>query len=124
MSNRRSARGEIFFLLPGRCERDPPIPRSNSVATLRHCFSWRWEPAEGPDRLFVLRGGANLSDSGALIVDRAVAKDVGIVMFPLEGAVIGGNDAFLNIAPCTREDLTPGRVRWRNLTPRIPLARP
>ena len=45
------------------------------------------------------------------------ANVVGIVMFTLEGAITGANDAFLNMAQYTREDLTFGRMRWKDLTP-------
>jgi len=45
------------------------------------------------------------------------ANIVGIVMFTLAGAIIGANDAFLNMARYTREDLTSGRIRWKDLTP-------
>ncbi|MGB6871441.1 MAG: ATP-binding protein [Acidobacteriaceae bacterium] len=38
-------------------------------------------------------------------------------MFSLEGAIVEANDAFLNMAQYTRNDLTSGRVRWKDLTP-------
>jgi PAS domain-containing protein len=37
---------------------------------------------------------------------------VGIVMFNLEGAIIGANEAFLRMVQYNREDLASGRVRW------------
>jgi PAS domain S-box-containing protein len=45
------------------------------------------------------------------------ANVVGIVMFTLEGAIIGANDAFLQIVQYDRDDLASGRVRWTRLTP-------
>jgi PAS domain-containing protein len=37
---------------------------------------------------------------------------VGIVMFNLERAIIGANEAFLRMVQYNREDLASGRVRW------------
>ena len=45
------------------------------------------------------------------------ANVVGIVMWNLEGAVTGANDAFLRMVQYDREDLASGRVRWTDLTP-------
>ncbi len=45
------------------------------------------------------------------------ANVVGIVMFTLEGAIIGANDAFLQMVQYDRADLAAGRVRWKDLTP-------
>jgi len=45
------------------------------------------------------------------------ANVVGIVMFNLEGAIIGANEAFLHMVQYSREDLDSGRVRWTDLTP-------
>jgi PAS domain S-box-containing protein len=45
------------------------------------------------------------------------ANVVGIVMWNLEGAVTGANDAFLRMVQYDREDLASGRVRWKELTP-------
>jgi PAS domain S-box-containing protein len=45
------------------------------------------------------------------------ANVVGIVMWNLEGAITGANDAFLRMVQYDREDLASGRVRWTNLTP-------
>jgi len=45
------------------------------------------------------------------------ANVVGIVMFTLEGAVIGANEAFLQMVQYDRDDLAVGRVRWTDLTP-------
>jgi len=45
------------------------------------------------------------------------ANVVGIVMFTLEGAIIGANDAFLQMVQYDRDDLVSGRVRWTDLTP-------
>ena len=42
---------------------------------------------------------------------------VGIVMWNLEGAITGANDAFLRMVGYDREDLASGRVRWTDLTP-------
>ena len=45
------------------------------------------------------------------------ANVVGIVMFTLEGAIIGANDAFLQMVQYSREDLATGRLVWMDLTP-------
>jgi PAS domain S-box-containing protein len=45
------------------------------------------------------------------------ANVVGIVMFTLEGAIIGANDAFLQTVQYSREDLATGSVVWMDLTP-------
>jgi PAS domain S-box-containing protein len=45
------------------------------------------------------------------------ANVVGIVMWNLEGAITGANEAFLRMVQYDREDLACGRVRWMDLTP-------
>jgi PAS domain-containing protein len=45
------------------------------------------------------------------------ANVVGIVLWTLEGAIIGANEAFLNMVQYSRDDLASGRVRWTDLTP-------
>jgi PAS domain S-box-containing protein len=45
------------------------------------------------------------------------ANVVGIVMWNIEGAITGANDAFLRIVQYDREDIDSGRVRWTDLTP-------
>lgn len=45
------------------------------------------------------------------------ANVVGIVMWNLEGAITGANEAFLRMVQFDREDLASGRVRWKDLTP-------
>jgi len=45
------------------------------------------------------------------------ANVVGIVMWNLEGAVTGANEAFLRMLQYDREDLDCGRIRWADLTP-------
>jgi PAS domain S-box-containing protein len=42
---------------------------------------------------------------------------VGMVMFTLEGAITGANEAFLRMVQYDREDLASGRVSWRDITP-------
>ena len=42
---------------------------------------------------------------------------VGMVMFTLEGAIIGANEAFLRMVQYDHEDLASGRVRWTDITP-------
>jgi PAS domain S-box-containing protein len=42
---------------------------------------------------------------------------VGIVMWNLDGAITGANEAFLRMVQYDREDLASGRVRWTDLTP-------
>src|SRR5579864_1270916 len=45
------------------------------------------------------------------------ANVVGIVMWNLEGAITGANEAFLRMVRYDREDLASGRIRWTELTP-------
>jgi PAS domain S-box-containing protein len=45
------------------------------------------------------------------------ANVVGIVMWNLEGAITGANDAFLRMVQYNGEDLASGRIRWTDLTP-------
>jgi len=45
------------------------------------------------------------------------ANVVGVVMWNLEGAITGANDAFLHMVQYDREDLPSDRLRWRDLTP-------
>jgi PAS domain S-box-containing protein len=45
------------------------------------------------------------------------ANVVGIVMWNLEGAITGANEAFLQMVQYTREDVASGGVRWTDLTP-------
>jgi PAS domain S-box-containing protein len=45
------------------------------------------------------------------------ANVVGIVMWNLEGAITGANEALLRMVQCDREDLASGRLRWTDLTP-------
>src|SRR5215470_287803 len=51
-------------------------------------------------------------------IRRLVEADVvGIVMWNLEGAITGANEAFLRMVQYDREDLDAGRMRWTDLTP-------
>src|SRR5512145_275007 len=45
------------------------------------------------------------------------ANVVGIVMWNLEGAITGANDAFLRMVQYDRDDVGSGRLRWTDLTP-------
>jgi PAS domain S-box-containing protein len=45
------------------------------------------------------------------------ANVVGIVMWNLGGAITGANQAFLRMVQYDREDLSSGRMRWKDLTP-------
>jgi PAS domain S-box-containing protein len=45
------------------------------------------------------------------------ANVVGIVMWTLDGAITGANDAFLRMVQYDRDDLASGRLRWAHLTP-------
>jgi PAS domain S-box-containing protein len=45
------------------------------------------------------------------------ANVVGMVMFTLQGAITGANEAFLRMVQYDHEDLASGRVRWRDITP-------
>ena len=45
------------------------------------------------------------------------ANVVGMVMFTLQGAITGANEAFLRMVQYDHEDLASGRIRWRDITP-------
>jgi PAS domain S-box-containing protein len=45
------------------------------------------------------------------------ANVVGVLISDLEGPIIEANDAFLHMLGYSRDDLTSGRLRWRDLTP-------
>jgi PAS domain S-box-containing protein len=45
------------------------------------------------------------------------ANVMGIFFWNLEGAIVGANEAFLNMVQYGREDLVSGRMRWTDLTP-------
>ena len=45
------------------------------------------------------------------------ANVVGIVMWNLEGAITGANEAFLHMVQYDRDEIASGRVRWKDLTP-------
>jgi PAS domain S-box-containing protein len=60
---------------------------------------------------------ADLEDREARIRRLVEANVVGVVMWTLDGAVIGANEAFLHMVQYGHEDLASGRVRWRDLTP-------
>jgi len=45
------------------------------------------------------------------------ANVVGIVIWNLDGAITGANEAFLRMVQYDRRDLASGRVRWTDLTP-------
>ena len=45
------------------------------------------------------------------------ANVVGIVMWNIEGAITGANEAFLRMVQYDREDLASGRLHWADLTP-------
>src|SRR5215469_7811192 len=45
------------------------------------------------------------------------ANVVGIVLWNLDGAITGANEAFLRMVQFDREDLVSGRMRWTDLTP-------
>src|SRR5438445_5332765 len=45
------------------------------------------------------------------------ANILAIVIWNLEGAIVGANDSFLRMVQYDREDVASGRVRWRDMTP-------
>src|SRR5260370_14472861 len=45
------------------------------------------------------------------------ANIIGIVIWDLDGQIVGANDAFLHMMGYDPEDLVPGRLRWTDLTP-------
>jgi PAS domain S-box-containing protein len=59
----------------------------------------------------------DLEDREARIRRLVEANVVGVVMWTLDGAIIGANEAFLHMVQYGHEDLASGRVRWTDLTP-------
>jgi PAS domain S-box-containing protein len=59
----------------------------------------------------------DLEDREARIRRLVEANVVGVVMWALDGAIIGANQAFLHMVQYGDEDLASGRVRWTDLTP-------
>jgi len=59
----------------------------------------------------------DLEDREARIRRLVEANVVGVVMWSLDGAIIGANEAFLHMVQYGHEDLASGRVRWTDLTP-------
>ena len=45
------------------------------------------------------------------------ANILGICIWKLDGAIVGANEAFLNMLQYGREDVASGRLRWTDLTP-------
>ncbi|HEV2693005.1 MAG TPA: PAS domain S-box protein, partial [Verrucomicrobiae bacterium] len=41
----------------------------------------------------------------------------GVIFWNTKGEITGGNDAFLKLVGCTREDLETGRINWVEMTP-------
>jgi PAS domain S-box-containing protein len=84
-----------------------------------------------PDRMTVLKVLASqaaislentrlyrdLEDREARIRRLVEANVVGVVMWTLDGAIIGANEAFLHMVQYSHEDIASGRVRWTDLTP-------
>lgn len=40
-----------------------------------------------------------------------------IVIWNLEGTIVGANEAFLRMVEYSREDIASGRARWTEMTP-------
>ncbi len=59
----------------------------------------------------------DLADREGKIRRLVDANIMGICIWNLEGAIVGGNEAFLRMVQYGREDLVSGRVRWTDLTP-------
>ena len=59
----------------------------------------------------------DLEDREARIRRLVEANVLGVVMWTLDGAIIGANEAFLHMVQYGHEDLASGRVRWTDLTP-------
>jgi PAS domain S-box-containing protein len=59
----------------------------------------------------------DLEDREARIRRLVEANVVGVVMWTLDGAIIGANEAFLHMVQYSHEDIASGRVSWTDLTP-------
>jgi PAS domain S-box-containing protein len=59
----------------------------------------------------------DLEDREARIRRLVEANVVGVVMWTLDGAITGANEAFLHMVQYGHEDLASGGVRWTDLTP-------
>jgi PAS domain S-box-containing protein len=88
---------------------------SSAYQALRHMEDLQLEVAEREKAETEVRELARgLEAKVRRLVD---ANVVGIIMWNLEGAITGGNEAFLRMVQYDREDLGSGRVRWTDLTP-------
>ena len=59
----------------------------------------------------------DVADREAKIRRLVDANVIGIVMWNLEGAIVGANEAFLRMVQYDREDVASGRMRWTDLIP-------
>jgi PAS domain S-box-containing protein len=60
---------------------------------------------------------SELQEREAKIRRLVEANILGIVISVIDGEIIEANDAFLDMLGYTRDDLTYGRIRWKELTP-------
>jgi PAS domain S-box-containing protein len=60
---------------------------------------------------------SDLREQAAKIRRLVDANIIGIMISDLESGIIDANDAFLEMAGYTREDLVAGRLRWKAMTP-------
>ena len=59
----------------------------------------------------------DLEQREAKILRLVESNVVGVVMWTLDGAIVGANEAFLQMVQYGHEDIASGRVRWTDLTP-------
>jgi PAS domain S-box-containing protein len=58
-----------------------------------------------------------LEDREAKIRRLVDANIIGVLISDLEGQIIEANDAFLDMAGYTRDDVASGQLRWTDMTP-------
>src|SRR6266849_10086275 len=88
---------------------------SSAYQALVHIEDLKFQVAEREKAEAAVRKLANgLEARIRRLVD---ANIMGIVMWNLEGAMNGANEAFLHMVQYGREDLVSGRLRWTDLTP-------
>jgi PAS domain S-box-containing protein len=88
---------------------------SSAYQTIRHIADLKFQVSERKKAEAEVRELARGLE--AKIRRLVEANVVGIVMWNLEGAMTGANDAFLRTVQYDREDLASGLLRWTDLTP-------
>jgi PAS domain S-box-containing protein len=108
-----------------------PLIKQGRLTALLYLENTLSSYAFSPDRITVLellaaqaaislentRLYSDLQEREAKIRRLVDANIIGIVIYDFEGGIIEANDAFLNMLGYSRDELTSGSVRWKDLTP-------